>query len=666
LGGGKEEYFKINEKSKYELFAAELSALYELSSISFSGSEEELIALAVKKAARLFSVRHLALFAGPKANRQLIASWGFRNPDHIAIKMDQDAPNQFYFSSEQPISKYQMKLFLEQANPISNREHRLYTIFARRLEEALLIARSIKERERAEEALRESERRYRLLADNVTDVIWVRDMNLRLTYISPSVEKMMGYTVEEAKAITLDQNLTPESFQHVSNVFLEELEIERQDQKDLFRSRTIEAEVIRKDGSTFWIEAIMTFLRDQNGNATSVIGITRDITERRQLEEQLQKAQKMRAISTLAGGIAHEFNNALSVVMSSLDMLEVERPGDEIMSKYAELIKSSSLRMSKLTRQLLAYARGGKYKPEITSLVDFIDITLPIIQHIVPSEIRISTILSDAVDKIEVDITQMQMALSAIVTNAVEAIEGKGCISISSGEKKVDWELVRQHHDAASGRYVYVAIEDNGKGMDKRTVDLLFEPFFTTKFQGRGLGMAAAYGIVKNHNGFIEIDSQPEKGTVVSINLPTVETETTDSKEPKVELVEGTGTILVVEDEEIIMDICRTILERLGYHVLEAKTGREAVDLVKRFDGAIDGVLLDVGLPDMKGETVYEQLMAVRPHLKCVVCTGYAVDDPYLEVLIDKAHGFIQKPYSLANLSATLKAVLTMEQGMDE
>lgn len=642
----------INEKPNHDLIAAELSALYELSSISFSESEEDLIDLAIKKATRLFSPRYLALFTGSKDNLRLITSWGFRHPDEISERMRQAGSNQFCFSSSGQDPEGHIMLFMEQMNPISRREYRLYTIFARRLEEALLMTRSIKEQKRTEAALRESEERYRTFINSTSDIAFLKDENFRYVMVNNAYEKYLGKKQEDILGKTdfelLSKNLAGYCHQSDLNA-LESKElvlVEEQDEDRVYET---------------W-----KFPVNLSEGKLGIGGYVRDVTERRRLEKQLQQAQKMEAISTLAGGIAHEFNNALSVVMSSLDMLEVERPGDEIMSKYAELIKSSSLRMSKLTRQLLAYARGGKYKPEITSLVDFIDITLPIIQHIVPSEIRISTILSDAVDKIEVDITQMQMALSAIVTNAVEAIEGKGCISISSGEKKVDWELVRQHPDATSGRYVYVAIEDNGKGMDKRTVDLLFEPFFTMKFQGRGLGMAAAYGIVKNHNGFIEIDSQPEKGTVVSINLPTVETETTDSKEPKVELVEGTGTILVVEDEEIIMDICRTILERLGYHVLEAKTGREAVDLVKRFDGAIDGVLLDVGLPDMKGETVYEQLMAVRPHLKCVVCTGYAVDDPYLEVLIDKAHGFIQKPYSLANLSATLKAVLTMEQGMDE
>ena len=256
----------------------------------------------------------------------------------------------------------------------------------------------------------------------------------------------------------------------------------------------------------------------------------------------------------------------------------------------------------------------------------------------------------------------MQMVLSAILANSNAAIEDKGLINIAPGNEDVDEDFGKQHHGLKPGPYVCLTIEDDGEGMDEETRSGIFERFFTTKFQGRGLGMAAVYGIIKSHDGAITVDSEPGKGTAVRILFPAIEAKEAVKKEvvpePTVELAMGEGTVLVIEDEEVLVEMFRQILERFGYRVLEARNGKEAVELVKIFDSRIDLALLDIKLPDMSGSEVYPLIMEARPNLKVVVCSGYNIDGPAQEILDAGAEGFIQKPFLIAALAEKLKEVL--------
>jgi len=232
--------------------------------------------------------------------------------------------------------------------------------------------------------------------------------------------------------------------------------------------------------------------------------------EKRELEAQFREAEKMKAISTLAGGIAHQFNNSLMWITGNIELLEMDFPDDEEIHKYVAPMKDSVRRMAHLSNQLLAYAQGGKYQPKIILLSDFVEDTLSLLRQSIDPAIRIETDLQADAFYIEGDVTQMQMVLSAVVTNAAEAIEGENRIRIiTRGE-----EVAKNHSELKPGRYVCLMIDDNGKGMDEETRSRIFEPFFSTKFQGRGLGMAAVYGIIKNHNGWISVDSELGKGTV--------------------------------------------------------------------------------------------------------------------------------------------------------
>ncbi|MEE8479897.1 MAG: response regulator [Desulfobacterales bacterium] len=396
-----------------------------------------------------------------------------------------------------------------------------------------------------------------------------------------------------------------------------------------------------------------------------VVALFDDVTEQKQakeekarLEDQFQQAQRMEAIATLAGGIAHQFNNALSPISVNLDMLEMDYPGNEKIANYTKQMKGSAHRMVLLTSQLLAYARGGKYRAKIISINDFVENTLPIIHHVINPDIEIKTDLIPHTLNIKADQTQIQMVLAAILTNASEAIEGKGFIRISTKEEEIDKDFVKYHSVLKPGRYVCIKVEDNGNGLNKKAKDKIFEPFFTTKFEGRGLGMAAAFGIVRNHDGWISVYSEVGRGTVIRIYLPAIEAQEKEPKKPKIEPIKGSGTILLIEDEQVVMDVSRALLERLGYRVLGAMTGEEAVNTAKTFDGDIDLAILDIILPDMEGRAIYPLIMKSRPNLKVIVCSGYSIDGPAQEILDSGAQTFIQKPFTMAALAVKLKEVL--------
>jgi signal transduction histidine kinase/CheY-like chemotaxis protein len=387
--------------------------------------------------------------------------------------------------------------------------------------------------------------------------------------------------------------------------------------------------------------------------------------ERAKLEVKLRDAKKMEAIATLAGGIAHEFNNALFTLFGSIELMQMDLPDQDIVKKYTETMKKSTHRMANLTDKLLAYAQGGKYQAKIIPLSDYVEETLPFLTPMMGQSIRIETDLPRHIPNIMADLTQMQLVLSAVLTNASEAIEGEGRIRVSVKEDNIDEHYVKENPDARAGRFVCLKVEDDGKGMDIETQQRIFEPFFTTKFQGRGLGMAAVYGIIRNHDGWITVDSRLGKGTTVRIYIPVVQHQSRKSGSPISEALAGRGTILVIEDEESVMDVARQMLQKLGYHVLESTTGREAINVIESSASDISAVLLDIGLPDMEGSNVFSIITKVHPEMKVIVCSGYSIEGPVQKILDAGAHGFLQKPFSFTTLSEKLKEVLEDKQAFN-
>jgi len=515
-----------------------------------------------------------------------------------------------------------------------------------------LLFRNLKQ---GEEALRKEKDFTESLIDTAQAIILLLDTKGRIVRFNRYLENLSGYNLEEVQGKDWFSTFLPEQ--------------NRDQARELFLVAVSDIQtrgninpIVAKDGREIIVIWYDKTLKDAAGNTIGLLAIGQDITETRRLQAQVQEAQKMEAIATLAGGVAHEFNNALMGIMGNIELLSMDLAEDEGMNKYLEAMKGSGHRMSRLTDQLLAYARGGKYQSRDLKLDDFTIEILPILQHDLSPSIRVETHFQKDISYIRADHTQMQMALSAILANSNEAIEDVGIIKITAENKDVDDDFTKQHPGLKPGSYVCLTIEDDGKGMDEETIDGIFEPFFTTKFQGRGMGMAAVYGIIKSHDGAIIVDSEPGKGTVVRICLPAIEAREEDKKEvvskPTVELATGEGTILVIEDEEPLVEMFKQILERLGYRVLQAKTGKEAVELAKTFDGQIDLALLDIKLPDIPGDKVYPLIMEARPNLKVIVCSGYAIDGPAQEILDAGAEGFVQKPFLISTLAEKLKEVL--------
>jgi nitrogen-specific signal transduction histidine kinase/CheY-like chemotaxis protein len=374
--------------------------------------------------------------------------------------------------------------------------------------------------------------------------------------------------------------------------------------------------------------------------------------EKEILQAQLLHSQKMDAIATFAGGIAHEFNNTLVGIIRNIDLLQMGLPDDMNIDKYAERMKASARHMAHLTDQLLDYARGGKHQPKNISLSEFAEEALPLIKQTVDPSIHIETDLPNDIFSVEADLAQIKMVLSAVLNNSAEAIEGEGRIRINTRSEEIDEEFVKTNLELKPGPYLYLTVVDDGKGMDEETKSKIFDPFFTTKIQGRGLGMAAVYGIVTNHGGWISADSQPAKDTVVRMYLPAIKVQVKEEERPRIEPAKGTGTILFIEDEDVVIDVICAMLERLGYRVLLARTGKEAVSIAKSFDADIYLAILDILLPDLAGKEVCRHIMEARPNLKVIVCSGYAVDGPPQEILDAGAQDFIQKPFSYSTKRA--------------
>jgi signal transduction histidine kinase/ActR/RegA family two-component response regulator len=419
------------------------------------------------------------------------------------------------------------------------------------------------------------------------------------------------------------------------------------------------------DGKPAWYQITTTPIRNSRGHIQAALELVLPITELKETEasqlrmtEKLEEARKTEAIATLAGGIAHQFNNALAVIAGYVELLEYDYQKDLQINTYTNPILKASKKMSELTSQLLAYAKGGKYKEHPTELSDVVEAALSFIKHTLPKTITLEMTRQPELPKVKIDTTQIQMVVTSIVSNAVEAIEHNGHIHILCKSIIVDADNQSKYHDIPAGRYVSLVTADDGVGMNKKTIERIFEPFFTTKFEGRGLGMAAVYGIIKNHSGHIHVTSQQKVGTEVCIYLPALEDIIESLDDANDQPVQGSGTILVVEDNVAIIDVNQTWLKRIGYHVVIATTAHEAMEIICRTNVEFDVVLLDMVLPDMDGAALFPEIQKHRPDAKVIVCSGCGQDGAIQELLDAGADGFLQKPFTLSQLSKKINQVL--------
>ena len=506
-------------------------------------------------------------------------------------------------------------------------------------------------------ALKKSERRYQDLYNNTPVMLCSMDRDNLVTSASNLFMETLGYRREEVIGRNFLDFFALESQKDAMEITLPEFYRSGQMKNLPFEWQT-------SGGAARYVLLSAIAQRDDQGIYDGALAFAVDVTEVRKTERErnrlaarLQQAQKMEAIATLAGGIAHQFNNALAVILGNLELIHMDGMYDAKLNIYAEPINQAAQKMVQLTGQLLAYARGGKFQTQKISAHRFVTETLKLVQHSMAPNVEVETDLAENADHIEVDLTQMQMLLAAILANASEAMEREGRARVTLKNVEVGEKECARYPGLKPGHRVLLQISDNGKGMDEQTRDRIFEPFFTTKFQGRGLGMAAVYGIVKKHGGYVYVDSVLGQGSTISIYLPGTQASEAVAETAEPYVARRTGTALIVEDEHLVMEVNHAIIEKLGYQVLEAKTGKEALAIAKNYDGRIDFTLLDVILPDMDASVIYPELMTARPEMKVIVCSGFALDGPASEMLDAGAESFIQKPFTVAALSAVLKKI---------
>jgi len=525
------------------------------------------------------------------------------------------------------------------------------------------------ERKRAEESLRESEEKYRLLTEKIPDIVWMADLELRTVYVSPSVKKVLGFTQEERMRQTVDQQLTSDSLAHGLDIFAKELNLEKQPHKEPERSITLELEYFHKDGSTRWMETIVSGIRNNHGVLTGIHGVSRDITERKQAEQkhekvqaQLLQSQKMESVGRLAGGVAHDFNNMLGVILGYTEIaLEGVCSGHPLFDSLKE-IQNAAERSAHLTRQLLAFARKQIVSPKVLDLNDTVEGMLQMLRRLIGENIDLRWMPEGRLWPVRIDPGQMDQILVNLCVNARDAIAGVGQVTIKTGIHVFDPAYGNENLDIIPGEYVLLSVNDNGCGMDAETREHLFEPFFTTKEigQGTGLGLATVYGIVKQNNGLINVSSEPGQGTTFNIYLPrhVADSAGESADGPSAQLALGSETVLLVEDEPAILSLGKVMLERLGYRVLAASNPEGALDLARKKEETIDLLITDVIMPTMNGWDMAERLKSLYPDLRVLFMSGYSADVISHRGVLGDGVNFLQKPFSMTELAARVRQAL--------
>ncbi len=516
------------------------------------------------------------------------------------------------------------------------------------------VQEDITERKQAEKALRESEERFRLLLDASNAGIAFFDGGANLRVINQFAAEVLGGEPEDFIGKNLRDMMPAEE----SGWRLEML----QRVVETGKAETVE----EKLGGWEFVTDVHP-VKDASGSTIGVQITARDVTEQRQAEAQLQQAQKMEAIGTLAGGVAHDVNNVLGAIMALASVIESEvEPGVPWRQDIEEIL-GACRRGRDLTRNLLGFARKGKYIKEPVSLNRIAKEVKGLLKRTIPKKIAIKTVLGKGLAHVEGDPGQMTHALMNLGLNAVEAMHGKGTLTISTDNAELGETEIGAHPDMTPGRYVRLEVTDTGVGMDEETRDRAFEPFFTTKptGHGTGLGLSMVFGTITNHGGVVTLDSEPGEGTTVTILLPAILLPAieADEGEPTTEWetltpVPAGSTVLLVDDEEMIRTSGKRMLEKLGCEVVLAGDGKEAVEICRERKGDFGLVVLDLVMPVMDGPEAFEELRREHPDLRILLSSGYAKEDKAEGLLVEGAVGFIQKPFDMKALSAEIKRVL--------
>jgi len=489
----------------------------------------------------------------------------------------------------------------------------------------------------------QSEDLFRLLVNGVKDyAIYMLDAAGNVTSWNAGAEHINGYKSDEV----LGKNFS---------LFYEHADAKsgRPQEALAIAARTGHAEEegwrVRKDGSMFWASGVLSPMHDSSGVLLGFAKITRDLTERRKLEEQLNQAQKLEATGSLAAGVAHDFNNVLSVVLSYSELLGAGLKAGDPMLEDLNQIRAAGLRAAALTRQLLAFGRQQALQSQIVDLTAVVGTMENMLRRLIGEDVTLTTLCAPSLGKVLVDPGQIEQVIMNLVVNARDAMPSGGTLTIETSEVVLDDQYASDHVGAKAGPHVLLSVNDTGTGMDKETQAHLFEPFFTTKEPGKGtgLGLSTVFGIVRQSGGTIQVSSEPQEGTSFKIYLPTtdgVAPAVRASPPPSVRVLLGSETILLVEDDEAVRLLARTILRKYGYNVLDAQGGGDALLLCEQYTAPIHLLLTDVVMPRMSGRGLAERLLLVRPEMKVLYMSGYADDAVVRHGIFYSTVAFIQKP----------------------
>ncbi|MCK4467023.1 MAG: PAS domain S-box protein [Desulfobacterales bacterium] len=526
------------------------------------------------------------------------------------------------------------------------------------------ISRDITDHKLAEERLRASESRYRELVENANSIILRRDTEGNITFFNEFAQHFFGYTEDEILGKNVVGTIVPETDSAGRDLtsMIRDIGLHPE------RYAANENENMRRNGEPVWIVWTNKAIRDEDGKIVEILCVGNDITERKWLEKQLRYAQKMESIGTLAGGVAHDFNNLLMAILGNTALMLLNTdPASPDYNKLKNIEKQVESGAT-LTAQLLGYARKGRYEVRPISLNRLVEETSDAFGR-TRKEITIHRELAEDLFAIEADEGQIEQLLLNLFMNAADAMSTRadGAAGRPGGGDLILKTINATHNDIKSklyyvkqGNYILLTVTDTGIGMDKETAERIFEPFFTTKEMGRGtgLGLASVYGIIKGHSGYIEVESRKGRGTTFSVYLPASERKFQKAAGSTGEFIKETGTVLLVDDEDAVLEVGQEVLKALGYRVLTAGDGKEAVEVYRKNRDKIDIVLLDMVMPNMGGGEAYDRMKEIDPDIKVLLLSGFSVDGKARKILERGCNGFIQKPFSMEELSGKISKIL--------
>ena len=511
------------------------------------------------------------------------------------------------------------------------------------------IIRDVTEKRQIEAELIQTKNFLQNILDSSIDGIIATDLQGRVISTTPNIKDLIGYDQDEVIG------------KKANTFYGKGVEDEKKIMSELMAKgelRNHEMKLRKKEGGLIDVNISASLLRDEKGEIIGTLGIYRDINDKKKLEAQVLQSHKMEAIGTLAGGIAHDFNNLLMGIQgyTSLMLLDIGsmHPHYERLKGIEQQVKSGA----ELTKLLLSFARGGKYEVKPTNINDLIEKSSNIFGR-ARKEIKIYRKYEKDLYAVEADQGQIEQALLNLYVNAWQAMPGSGELYLETENVTLDANYVEPYH-VEPGKYVMISVKDTGLGMDSATQQRVFDPFFTTKEMGRGtgLGLASVYGIVKNHGGIINVSSEKGKGATFTIYLPVSKKEITKEKELTHAVLRGKEAVLLIDDEDTIIDVGQEIIKALGYTVLVARSGKEAIEIYEKNKEKIDMVLLDMIMPDMGGGETYDRMKEINPDIKVLLSSGYSIDGEATEILKRGCDGFIQKPFDMQELSQRIRKIL--------